>query len=133
VEGHRDLVVHGPLNLVEMVDFWRDVVWAELEEGREGAEGIEGTGAEEVGNGKDKNGGKGKREREASKGDEVEGVRGKEELVPKRVTYRATHPLYVGEAYRICLGRMEDEAGKWDVRVLDGRGNLCMVGEIEGF
>ena len=24
VEGHRDLVVHGPLNLVNMLDFWRD-------------------------------------------------------------------------------------------------------------
>lgn len=25
VEGHRDLVVHGPLNLINMIDFWRDV------------------------------------------------------------------------------------------------------------
>ncbi|KAG9233413.1 hypothetical protein BJ875DRAFT_485186 [Amylocarpus encephaloides] len=25
VEGHRDLVVHGPLNLVNMVNFWRDI------------------------------------------------------------------------------------------------------------
>lgn len=24
VEGHRNLVVHGPLNLVNMLDFWRD-------------------------------------------------------------------------------------------------------------
>jgi hydroxyacyl-ACP dehydratase HTD2-like protein with hotdog domain len=24
VEGHRDLVVHGPLNLINMLDFWRD-------------------------------------------------------------------------------------------------------------
>ena len=24
VEGHKDLVVHGPLNLVNMLDFWRD-------------------------------------------------------------------------------------------------------------
>ena len=24
VEGHRDVVVHGPLNLVHMLDFWRD-------------------------------------------------------------------------------------------------------------
>jgi hydroxyacyl-ACP dehydratase HTD2-like protein with hotdog domain len=26
VEGHRDAVVHGPLNLINMLDFWRDVV-----------------------------------------------------------------------------------------------------------
>jgi hydroxyacyl-ACP dehydratase HTD2-like protein with hotdog domain len=26
VEGHRDVVVHGPLNLIHMVDFWRDVL-----------------------------------------------------------------------------------------------------------
>ena len=24
VEGHRDAVVHGPLNLINMLDFWRD-------------------------------------------------------------------------------------------------------------
>lgn len=26
VEGHRDCVVHGPLNLIHMVDFWRHVI-----------------------------------------------------------------------------------------------------------
>ncbi|KAL8800952.1 MAG: hypothetical protein Q9200_007084 [Gallowayella weberi] len=25
VEGHRDVVVHGPLNLINMLNFWRDV------------------------------------------------------------------------------------------------------------
>ena len=24
MEGHRDCVVHGPLNLINMLDFWRD-------------------------------------------------------------------------------------------------------------
>lgn len=24
VEGHRDVVVHGPLNLISILDFWRD-------------------------------------------------------------------------------------------------------------
>jgi hydroxyacyl-ACP dehydratase HTD2-like protein with hotdog domain len=24
VEGHRNAVVHGPLNLINMLDFWRD-------------------------------------------------------------------------------------------------------------
>lgn len=27
VEGHRDCVVHGPLNLINMLDLWRDTVW----------------------------------------------------------------------------------------------------------
>lgn len=25
VEGHRGLVVHGPLNLISILDFWRDI------------------------------------------------------------------------------------------------------------
>ncbi|MCJ1275364.1 hypothetical protein MMC21_003167 [Puttea exsequens] len=25
IEGHRDIVVHGPLNLINILDFWRDV------------------------------------------------------------------------------------------------------------
>lgn len=25
VEGHRDLVVHGPLNLISILDLWRDI------------------------------------------------------------------------------------------------------------
>ena len=25
VEGHRHCVVHGPLNLINMLDFWRDI------------------------------------------------------------------------------------------------------------
>jgi hydroxyacyl-ACP dehydratase HTD2-like protein with hotdog domain len=25
VEGHRGLVVHGPLNLINIMDYWRDV------------------------------------------------------------------------------------------------------------
>lgn len=25
VEGHRGIVVHGPLNLISILDFWRDV------------------------------------------------------------------------------------------------------------
>jgi hydroxyacyl-ACP dehydratase HTD2-like protein with hotdog domain len=31
VEGHRNIVVHGPLNLVNMLDFWRDIQYARLE------------------------------------------------------------------------------------------------------
>lgn len=25
MEGHRNVVVHGPLNLINMLDFWRDI------------------------------------------------------------------------------------------------------------
>ncbi|KAF1994650.1 hypothetical protein P154DRAFT_475620, partial [Amniculicola lignicola CBS 123094] len=32
VEGHRDCVVHGPLNLINMLDLWRDVVHDAAEE-----------------------------------------------------------------------------------------------------
>src|SRR5689334_7706775 len=53
VEGHRNIVVHGPLNLINMVNLWRDV-----------------------------------------KGGDT---------FPKKITYRATSPLYAGEGYRIVL------------------------------
>lgn len=29
VEGHRGLVVHGPMNLISILDFWRDVRYDE--------------------------------------------------------------------------------------------------------
>jgi hydroxyacyl-ACP dehydratase HTD2-like protein with hotdog domain len=84
VEGHRDLVVHGPLNLVHMVDFWRDVL-----------------------------------------------AGGDAEFVPKRVVYRATGPLYAGEPYRIVMD--EEREGVSEVRIVDGYGNVAMVGRIERF
>lgn len=31
VEGHRNIVVHGPLNLVNILDFWRDIQFSKLE------------------------------------------------------------------------------------------------------
>jgi hydroxyacyl-ACP dehydratase HTD2-like protein with hotdog domain len=93
VEGHRDCVVHGPLNLVLMVDFWRDVMMR----GR----GFKGN------------------ERAA-------------EMVPKRVEYRATSPVYVNEAYRVI---MDEEAaeGVSEVRIVDSGGIVCMKGRIERF
>ena len=84
VEGHRELVVHGPLNLVCMVDFWRDVI-----------------------------------------------AGGDEECVPRRVVYRATGPLYAGEEYRIVME--EEREGVSEVRIVDGFGNVCVVGRIERF
>jgi hydroxyacyl-ACP dehydratase HTD2-like protein with hotdog domain len=79
VEGHRDLVVHGPLNLINMVNLWRDV------QGRD--------------------------------------------VVPKKVTYRATSPLYAGEKYRVI---MDEEKGKVsEVKIIDSYGKTSMVGQIE--
>ena len=81
VEGHRDLVVHGPLNLINIVDFWRDV-----------------------------------RGGNAS---------------PKKITYRATRPLYAGERYRIVMGDEKD--GVTEARIVDCYGGVGMLGRIESF
>jgi hydroxyacyl-ACP dehydratase HTD2-like protein with hotdog domain len=79
VEGHRDLVVHGPLNLINMANLWRD----------------------------------------------VQG----QDVVPKKVTYRATSPLYAGEKYRVI---MEEEQTKMsNMRIVDSYGKISMVGQIE--
>ncbi|KAJ5051802.1 uncharacterized protein L3040_001573 [Drepanopeziza brunnea f. sp. 'multigermtubi'] len=78
-EGHRDLVVHGPLNLINLLNFWRDV--------REG------------------------------------------DATPKKITYRATSPIYAGESYRVI---MEDEVGKvTEVKIVDSYGQVSMVGSVE--
>ncbi|CZR51925.1 uncharacterized protein PAC_01802 [Phialocephala subalpina] len=79
VEGHRDLVVHGPLNLINMVNFWRD-------------------------------------------------VRGGD-IFPKKITYRATSPLYAGEKYRVVMD--EEENNVTAVKIVDSYGNTSMVGKIE--
>lgn len=81
MEGHRNLVVHGPLNLINIVNLWRDV--------RGGS------------------------------------------ATPKKVTYRATAPLYVGERYRVSLAEEKDNVS--DVRIVDYYGQVAMVGQIESF
>ncbi|KAL2069689.1 hypothetical protein VTL71DRAFT_14368 [Oculimacula yallundae] len=81
VEGHRGLVVHGPLNLINMLNFWRDL-----------------------------HGG---------------------EATPKKITYRATNPLYADEPYRII---MDDEGQKiTQVKIVDSYGQTSMQGTIESF
>ena len=93
VEGHRECVVHGPLNLINIVDFWRDVVGQQMQEG------------------------------------EIDGP--EEELVPERIIYRATSPLYAGEMYRIIL---EEEKEKvMEARIVDGFGNVSMKATIGRF
>jgi len=71
--------VHGPLNLVKMLDFWRDVY-------------------------------------------------GKN---PRKISYRATSPIYVGEKYRILMD--EEVDGRTEVRILDAGGKVGMKGVIEAF
>ncbi|RFU35107.1 hypothetical protein B7463_g1263, partial [Scytalidium lignicola] len=88
VEGHREIVVHGPLNLVCMVDFWRDVVAGGQKDG-------------------------------------VEGM-----VFPRKISYRATSPIYAGEKYRIVMNE-EDLDGGTDVKIVDAYGNVGMVGRIE--
>ncbi|RAK97862.1 putative C6 transcription factor [Aspergillus ibericus CBS 121593] len=76
VEGHKDIVVHGPLNLISILDLWRDT----------------------------------------RKGE------GEDLVLPEKITYRATSPLYAEEEYRIVL---DEEAG-------DGVGRVRIVapGEV---
>lgn len=71
--------MHGPLNLINMVDFWRDV--------RGGGE------------------------------------------FPKKITYRATSPLYAGEKYRLVMDEEQDKTTS--VKIVDSYGNMSMIGNIE--
>jgi len=52
-------------------------------------------------------------------------------LTPRKITYRATSPLYAGERYRIVL---DEETQKVSgVRIVDSYGKTSMVGKIEIF
>jgi hypothetical protein len=55
-------------------------------------------------------------------------VQGKD-LVPKKITYRATSPLYAGERYRVLLD--EEKSKVSEVRIVDSSGKTSMVGQIE--
>lgn len=52
-------------------------------------------------------------------------------LLPKKVTYRATSPLYVGETYKILMGK--ETRGVLEVRIMDKFGMVGMKGSIERF
>ncbi|CAG8923568.1 unnamed protein product [Penicillium salamii] len=81
VEGHRDVVVHGPLNLISILDLWRDT--------------------------------KGRNATDHSV------------VVPERISYRATSPLYAGDEYRIVL----DEGEETKVQII-GPSGVAMKAEI---
>ncbi|KAJ5902604.1 hypothetical protein N7495_003132 [Penicillium taxi] len=82
VEGHKDVVVHGPLNLISILDLWRDV--------------------------------------QAPNDDPTS-------IVPKRISYRATSPLYAGDQYSIELKKNGAEG---DVQII-GPGGVAMKAVIE--
>ncbi|CAG7924562.1 unnamed protein product [Penicillium olsonii] len=82
VEGHRDVVVHGPLNLISILDLWRDV--------------------------------------------KSQHATDHSVVVPRRISYRATSPLYAGDEYRIVL----DEGAETKVQIIGPEG-VAMKAEID--
>ncbi|OQD87182.1 hypothetical protein PENANT_c006G07133 [Penicillium antarcticum] len=83
VEGHRDIVVHGPLNLISILDLWRDTRSSEVADPTL--------------------------------------------VVPERIAYRATSPLYAGDEYRIVLE--EGEVAK--VQIIAPGEVIAMKAEIQ--
>ncbi|KAJ5151353.1 uncharacterized protein N7482_010605 [Penicillium canariense] len=84
VEGHRDIVVHGPLNLISILDLWRDT---------------RNNGADPT------------------------------SVIPQRISYRATSPLYAGDEYQI---KLQDEGDMTKVHILGPGGVVAMKAEIQG-
>ncbi|KAL4949411.1 hypothetical protein BDW69DRAFT_202859 [Aspergillus filifer] len=89
VEGHRDIVVHGPLNLINILDLWRDV----------------------------------------RNGSALEGELDMNRVLPERIVYRATSPIYAGDEYRVVLN---EEEGKSKVEIVLPSGNVGMKAEVFG-
>jgi len=89
VEGHRNVVVHGPMNLIAMLDLWRDAQ----------AGGKAGVSRDGV-------------------------------FYPEKIEYRATSPVYAGEAYRVLMN--EDAVSQRDaeVKVVSNDGTACMKGTV---
>ncbi|KAL4960145.1 hydroxyacyl-thioester dehydratase HTD2 [Aspergillus stella-maris] len=97
VEGHRDIVVHGPLNLINILDLWRDVRGEPQEEG----------------------------ELDLDK------------VLPERIVYRATSPIYAGDEYRVVLDESDGEGAgedgkKSNVEIILAGGNVGMKAEVFG-
>jgi len=99
-----------------MVDFWREVVAGTL--AASGSESVDGSACNSADAG------------DWSGFDGSESLSHEEDmLVPSSIKYRATHPIYAGEKYRILLGR-EGEDRVSEVRIVDSFGNVCMRGSI---
>lgn len=84
VEGHKDVVVHGPLNLISILDLWRDT--------------------------------------------QSKKVADPTLVVPRRISYRATSPLYAGDEYSVKLQEEEDRAM---VQIIGMNGVVAMKADIE--
>ncbi|KIW17521.1 hypothetical protein PV08_04715 [Exophiala spinifera] len=88
VEGHRNVVVHGPLNLMAMLDHWRDAKAATSQDGI---------------------------------------------FYPEKIEYRATSPVYAGEAYRVTMDEGAVHQKVADVNVVSNDGTTCMRGAISNW
>ncbi|KAJ9614902.1 uncharacterized protein PV06_06240 [Exophiala oligosperma] len=86
VEGHRNVVVHGPMNLMAMLDHWRDA------------------------------------KAPSQDGDGI--------FFPEKIEYRATSPVYAGEAYRVMMDEDAVRQKVADVNVVSNDGTTCMKGTI---
>lgn len=51
------------------------------------------------------------------------------DIVPRKITYRATSPLYAEERYRVLMDEEKDKIS--EVRIVDSYGKTSMVGQIE--
>lgn len=91
VEGHRNVVVHGPLNMISILDLWRDEM---VKQGKADQDGV---------------------------------------IFPKELAYRATSPVYAGEAYRILLPSDVTSKSEADVQVVSNDGTVCMKGTMHGW
>lgn len=108
VEGHRNVVVHGPMNLIAMLDLWRDET---LNQG--------------WGSGRGRNG-------EGEGDGEVDvDVDGDGSVVyPSKVVYRATSPVYAGEGYRVLMNDDAVDKKEAEVTVVSNDGTVCMKGTV---
>ncbi|KAL2820798.1 hypothetical protein BDW59DRAFT_112938 [Aspergillus cavernicola] len=94
IEGHKDIAVHGPLNLISILDLWRDVRAQKIVDGDGGEDGVNLNA-----------------------------------LLPEKIAYRATSPLYAEDEYRIVLEEGGDGKSGM-VQILTPEGRVGMKAEI---
>jgi hypothetical protein len=51
------------------------------------------------------------------------------QATPKKITYRATSPLYAGEKYRVVMNEEVDKVSQ--IKIVDSYGVTSMFGTIE--
>ena len=90
VEGHRNVVVHGPLNQISMLDLWRDEM--------------------------------------VKQGKSDDGV-----VYPKELFYRATSPVYAGEAYRILMPADASSSDQAEIQVISNDATVCVKATLHSW